>query len=86
MRMKTENEHDALNNVFTKCNTLNDVVEVDNRQIAKTTTELLKETTPGNWIITFAAVVIVFIVVPIIPILVAFGVGHYANYWLDKHR
>jgi len=76
MCMKTVNEHDARN----------DVVEVDKQYIAKTTTELLKETTPGNWIITFAAVIVVFVVVPIIPILVAFGVGHYANYWLDKNK
>ena len=68
-----------------------EVVETKNEhnemQVAgQTAIELLKGTNIGQWGIVVTLVVIVFIVVPVLPILAAFGLGHYVNYWLDKHR
>ena len=76
------NEQDACNQVEESANDEhNELLSVANSSLNH-----VRNTNPGHWLVTFVVVCIVFIVVPILPILVAFGCGHYANYWLDKHK
>ena len=82
MPMKTVNEHEARNQVQEPANDMQN----DLQSVAESSMNHVRNTNPGQWLVTFVAICIVFIVVPILPILVAFGVGHYANYWLDKNK
>lgn len=80
--MKIINEQDARNQVDESANEMQN----DLQSIADSSLNHVRNTNPGQWLVTFVAICIVFIVVPILPILVAFGLGHYANYWLDKNK
>lgn len=82
MLMKIINEQDARNQVDESANEMQN----DLQSIADSSLNHVRNTNPGQWLVTFVAICIVFIVVPILPILVAFGLGHYANYWLDKNK
>ena len=80
--MKTVNEQDAQNQVQDNANDMQNELQ----SVAESGMNHVRNTSPGQWLVTFVTICIVFIVVPILPILVAFGVGHYANYWLDKNK
>ena len=80
--MKTVNEHDARNQVQDSANDVHN----DLQSVAESGMNHVRNTNPGQWLVTFVAICIVFIVVPILPILIAFGLGHYANYWLGKNK
>ena len=82
MRMRiVNNEQEARTEVVETNNEHNEM-----QNAGKTAIELLNGTNIGQWGIITTLVVIIFIVVPILPIAVAFFFGHYVNYWLDKHK
>lgn len=80
--MKIINKQDACNQVEESA----DDMRNDLQSIADSSLNHVRNTNASQWLVTFVAICIVFIVVPILPILVAFGLGHYANYWLDKNK
>ena len=80
--MKIINKQEACNQVDESANDEHNEMQ----NAGQTAIELLKDTNIGQWGIIVTLVVIIFIVVPLLPIIVAFFLGHYGNYWLDKHK
>ena len=56
-----------------------DIIESSGLNQAKNASQI-------NWIISFVVAIVIFTVVPIIPIVAAFFVGHYKSYWLDQQK
>ena len=56
----------------------------DLRVIASAGSDAVKGTNPSQWLVVFIAVMAVIIVVPILPIALAYIAGHYCNWWASK--
>ena len=57
----------------------------DLRVIASAGSDAVKGTNPSQWLVVFIAVMAVIIVVPILPIALAYIAGHYCNWWASNN-
>jgi hypothetical protein len=57
----------------------------DLRVIASAGSDAVKGTNPSQWLVVFIAIMAVIIVVPILPIALAFIAGHYGNWWASNN-
>ena len=57
----------------------------DLRVIASAGSDAVKGTNPSQWLVVFIAVMAVIIVVPILPIALAYLAGHYCNWWASNN-
>ena len=57
----------------------------DLRVIASAGSDAVKVTNPSQWLVVFIAVMAVIIVVPILPIALAYIAGHYCNWWASNN-
>ena len=57
----------------------------DLRVIASAGSDAVKGTNPSQWLVVFIAIMAVMIVVPILPIALAYLAGHYCNWWASNN-
>ena len=57
----------------------------DLRVIASAGSSAVNGTNPSQWLVVFIAVMAVIIVVPILPIALAYLAGHYCNWWASNN-
>ena len=57
----------------------------DLRVIASAGSDAVKGTNPSQWLVVFITIMAVMVVVPILPIALAYLAGHYCNWWASNN-